>query len=305
MSNSSLVNYTKISPHRRTRTGKISKITIHHMAGNLSVETCGNVFQGSRVASSNYGIGSDGRVGLYVPEYQRAITSSSTANDNVAVTIEVANSKAANPWPVSDKAYNKLIELCADICKRNGIEGLVYTGDSSGNLTRHNMFAATLCPGPYLQARLPAIAAAVNKILGYTKIRYGCEGDLVKEAQELLIKAGYSVGSAGVDGDFGSGTLAAVKAFQEDKGLDVDGVIGDDTWAALRGAEPEEEPEDPEPEDENYIVRIKGETPVYKDRPVVVQTLSSGAFTIVEEVDGYGRLKSGAGWIPMKNTEKV
>lgn len=318
MSNSSLVNYTKISPHRRTRTGKISKITIHHMAGNLSVETCANVFQGSRVASSNYGIGSDGRVGLYVSESQRSIASCSTANDNVAVTIEVANSKAANPWPVSDKAYNKLIELCADICKRNGIEGLVYTGDSSGNLTKHNMFYATACPGPYLEARLPAIAAAVNKILGYTKIRYGCEGELVKEAQELLIKAGYSVGSAGVDGDFGSATLAATKAFQEDKGLDVDGVIGDDTWAALRGNEQKpEEPEEPEatepevkpevvePEEEDYMIRIKGDTPVYKDRPVVVQTLEKGAFTIVEEVEGYGRLKSGAGWIPLAKVEKV
>ncbi len=58
MSNSSLVNYVKISPNRTSpRRNKITKITIHHMAGNLSVETCGNVFAPrSRQASSNYGI---------------------------------------------------------------------------------------------------------------------------------------------------------------------------------------------------------------------------------------------------------
>lgn len=306
MSNSPLATYTKISPHRRTRTAKISVITIHHMAGNLSVETCGQVFQGSRVASSNYGIGSDARVGMFVEEKDRSIASCSTANDNRAVTIEVANSKAADPWPVSDKAYARLIDLCEDICKRNGIPGLIYTGDSSGNLTTHDMFYATVCPGPYLKSRMQAIAAAVNERLGYTVIRYGCEGDLVKEAQSLLIAAGYSCGAAGADGDFGAGTLAAVKAFQEDKGLAVDGIVGEETWAALRAGEPAE-PEDPELDEAtaDYMIRITGDTPVYKDRPVAVQTLTGGAFTIVEEVEGYGRLKSGAGWIPLAGTVRV
>lgn len=169
MSNSNLVNYTKISPNRTTpRKDKIKKITIHHMAGNLSVETCGNVFApSSRQASSNYGIGSDGRVGMYVEEKDRAWTSSSPANDNQAVTIEVANDGGANTnWHVSDKALNKLIELCVDICKRNGIKKLNYTGDANGNLTRHNMFASTSCPGPYLQSKFPYIAEQVNAKLG-------------------------------------------------------------------------------------------------------------------------------------------
>ena len=148
MSNSPLVNYTKISPHSNNpRQDKIKKITIHHMAGNLSVETCGNVFQ-SREASSNYGIDSNGRVGMYVEEKNRSWCSSNAGNDHQAVTIEVANDEYGGNWHVSDKALNKLIELCIDICKRNGIQKLNYTGDASGNLTRHNMFVATSCPRP-------------------------------------------------------------------------------------------------------------------------------------------------------------
>ena len=166
MSNSRLADYTRLSPNcTKPRRGKISKITIHHMAGNLTVEECGEVFAGSRKASANYGIGSDGRVGLYVEECNRAWTSSSSANDDVAVTIEVANSVAAGSWPVSRTAYDKLIELCADICRRNGIRRLNYTGDASGNLTMHKWFAATSCPGPYLEARFPEIAERVNALL--------------------------------------------------------------------------------------------------------------------------------------------
>lgn len=168
MSNSSLVNYTAISPNSSNpRNNKIKKITIHHMAGNLSVETCGRVFNSkNRQASSNYGIGSDGRVGMYVEEKNRAWTSSSPSNDNQAITIEVANDGGANTnWHVSDKALAKLIDLCVDICKRNGIASLNYTGDANGNLTRHNMFANTTCPGPYLQSKFPYIASEVNKRL--------------------------------------------------------------------------------------------------------------------------------------------
>lgn len=178
--NSSLVNYTKLSPHKNDSknpsitsrkhptynpSGKITKITIHHMAGNLSVETCGNVFQRNE-ASANYGIGSDGRVGLYVNEKDRSWASSSYANDFVAVTIEVANNSGAPNWTVSDTAYNKLIDLCVDICKRNGIKKLNYTGDASGNLTMHCYFAPTACPGPYLKKRFAEIASTVNARLG-------------------------------------------------------------------------------------------------------------------------------------------
>lgn len=166
MSNSPLATYTKISPNKTKRNKKISKITIHHMAGNLSVESCGNVFATTdRQASSNYGIGTDGRIGMYVPEDYRAWTSSNRDNDEIAVTIEVANDGGAPDWHVSDKALASLIDLCVDICKRNGMESLSYTGDPVGSLTRHNMFANTTCPGPYLQGKFPYIVKEVNKRL--------------------------------------------------------------------------------------------------------------------------------------------
>ena len=171
--NSSLVNYTKLSPNYNTRDRKISKITIHHMAGDLTVETCGNVFVSSvREASANYGIGSDGRVGLYVEEKNRSWASANRENDMMAVTIEVANDGGAPDWHVSDKALAKLIDLCVDICKRNGISKLNYTGDTSGNLTRHNMFVPTSCPGPYLQSKFPYIANEVNKRLSTNEEMY-------------------------------------------------------------------------------------------------------------------------------------
>lgn len=169
MSNSSLVDYTKISPNKSVRQGKISKITIHHMAGNYTVEKCGDIFApSSRQASSNYGVGTDGRVGLYVPENYRSWASSSSANDHIAVTIEVANDGGEN-WHVSDKALQKTIELCADICKRNDIKKLNFTGDKNGNLTMHKYFAATACPGPYLESKFGYIADEVNKILSGKK----------------------------------------------------------------------------------------------------------------------------------------
>lgn len=167
MSNSSLVSYTKLSPNcDHPRNHAIDKITIHHMAGDLSVETCGNLFANpNREASANYGIGSDGRVGLYVDEGDRAWASASPSNDNRAVNIEVANCATGGDWPVSSAAYNKLIDLCVDICQRNGIKALNYTGDTDGNLTEHRMFVATACPGPYLHERMGRIAAEVNSRL--------------------------------------------------------------------------------------------------------------------------------------------
>lgn len=167
MSNSKYVEYTRLSPNCSPRTAPISKITIHHMAVvNGTLEGVGARFADpDSYASANYGIDSDGKVALYVPEEKRAWTSSNSENDNMAVTIEVANSAAGPDWPVSAKAYAKLIDLCVDICRRNGIKQLIYNGTKYGTLTRHNMFTATACPGPYLQARFPEIAEAVNRRL--------------------------------------------------------------------------------------------------------------------------------------------
>lgn len=174
LSNSPLVSYTKLSPnHSGKRNHKIDTISIHCMAGNLTVESCGNLFaQSSRKASSNYGIGSDGRIALYVDEANRSWCTSSGANDNRAITIEVANTVAKDPWPVSDAAYESLIRLLVDICQRNGIERLLWKGDKSlvgqvdkQNMTVHRWFAAKACPGDWLYNRHGQIAAEVNKRL--------------------------------------------------------------------------------------------------------------------------------------------
>lgn len=178
MSNSSLVSYTKLSPnHSGKRTKSIDTITIHCMAGNLSIESCGALFaSSSRQASSNYGVGSDGRIGLYVDEGNRSWCTSSNANDQRAVTIEVANNGGAPDWPVSTQAYNALINLVADICKRNDIKKLVWSTNKSTrmnhlngcNMTVHRDYAAKACPGDYLYNRHSAIAQAVNSRLGST-----------------------------------------------------------------------------------------------------------------------------------------
>lgn len=175
MSNSSLICYTKISPNKTVCTGKVNDtISIHCMAGQLSVETCGNLFaKSSRQASSNYGIGPDGRIALYVEEKDRSWCTSNRANDMRAITIEVA-SDAKQPCAVKDAAYKALIELVTDICKRNGIKKLVWSTNKSDrmnhkngcNMTVHRDYAAKACPGDYLYNRMGEIAATVNAKLG-------------------------------------------------------------------------------------------------------------------------------------------
>ena len=177
MSNSSLISYTKLSPnHSGKRTKKIDTITIHCMAGQLSVESCGALFaKSSRQASSNYGIGPDGRIALYVDEGNRSWCTSSNANDQRAVTIEVA-SDATHPYAVKDKAYDALLDLVTDICKRNGIKKLIWSTSKNDrvnhlngcNMTAHRDYDAKACPGDWLYNRHGEIAAEVNRRLGAT-----------------------------------------------------------------------------------------------------------------------------------------
>lgn len=174
--NSSLVNYTKISPNRTiNRNHAIDTITIHCVVGQLSVETLGNVFADkNREASSNYGIGYDGKIGMYCEEKDRSWCSSNRANDNRAITIEVA-SDTKEPYAITTKAYNSLIKLLVDVCKRNGIKELKWKADKSligqvdkQNMTVHRWFANKSCPGTYLYSNMGKIAAEVNKQLTKT-----------------------------------------------------------------------------------------------------------------------------------------
>ncbi len=147
---------------------KVCKITPHHMAGVLSGEQCAKLFQNpNRQASANYCIGNDGDIVGCVDENNRAWTSSSSSNDCQAITIEVSNSSTGGDWPISEDAWNSLVNLCVDICKRYGFT-LKYDGTKNGSLTRHNMFAATSCPGKYLQNRFQELANTVNAKLNGT-----------------------------------------------------------------------------------------------------------------------------------------
>lgn len=168
MADSSLVSYERYSPNCSSRNGsKVVKLTPHHAAGNVSVETMGGLFANpERGASANYGIGSDGRTAQYVREYMRPWTSSSYDNDRQAITVEVANDGGAPDWHVSDKAFDSLVALAIDICRRHGLDSLTWTGDKSGTITAHYMFVATTCMGPYLTSKMPELARRVNEALG-------------------------------------------------------------------------------------------------------------------------------------------
>lgn len=248
MSNSTLATYTRISPNKTSpRNHKIDTITIHCMACDLSVERCGAVFaKRTRMASSNYGVGSDGRVGLYVEEKDRSWCSSNKANDHRAVTIEVACEPVA-PYKVTDAAMAALIELVADICRRNDIKQLLWKGDKNligqmdkQNMTVHRWFEKKACPGDYLYGKHGYIAAEVNKRLGVTAVQ----------------------------------------------------------------PEPAQQPAG------TYKVRITANTlnvrsgagTSYK---VTTTVKKNGIYTITAEQNGWGKLKSGAGWISLKYTERV
>ena len=175
--NSPLVAYTKLSPnHSGQRTHSIDRITPHCVVGQLSAESiCGCFTSKDRQASCNYGIGTDGRVSLCVEEKNRSWCSSSGSNDQRAITIECASDKTA-PYAMNSKVYASLINLCVDICKRNGKKKLLWFGDKNKTLnynpkademviTVHRWFANKSCPGDWLYNRLGDLATEVTKRL--------------------------------------------------------------------------------------------------------------------------------------------
>ena len=263
MSNSSLVSYTRISPNRNSpRSQPIRKITLHHMAGNMSLEAFGAlVAKSSRQMSANYAIDTDGNIGLFCPEADRSWCSSSRANDQQAITVEIANDGGAPDWHVSDAALEAAIRLCVDVCQRNGMPGLTWTGDSSGTLTCHYMFTATACPGPYLKGKMAWIAAEVNRRLAAGQGAAGDTGALVAGAELHLTRcplyvASTSTSAAGTvtgtywlwdDEQIGGRVRITNQADRVGQAGQVTGWINaSDACAALGGAPAEEQPETPE-----------------------------------------------------------
>ena len=175
-----MISYTKLSPNNSgKRIMNIDRITPHCVVGQCSVETLGEIFSNTSIkSSSNYGIGADGRVGMYVPENKRSWCSSSAANDQRAVTIECA-SDTNEPYAMNDAVYKTLVKLCVDICKRNSKTVLLWLGDKEKTLayspksnemilTVHRWFANKSCPGNWLYSRLGSLAATVTKELSGT-----------------------------------------------------------------------------------------------------------------------------------------
>lgn len=224
MSNSSLVSVTVKSPNNSgQRTMKIDRITPHCVVGQMGAASLGNWFaKKTTQASSNYGIGYDGKVGLYVDESCRSWCSSSAANDQRAVTIECASSTKA-PYEMYDAVYKSLIKLCADICKRNGKSRLLWFGDKAKTLayqpkademilTVHRWFANKSCPGDWLYSRMGDLAFKVTTQLAVEKaaeekaqkpdvvLTAGAELDLSKEP--LYVSASAAVRSSTITGRY-------------------------------------------------------------------------------------------------------
>lgn len=174
MSNSAMVSCIMLSPNNSgPRTHNIDRITPHCVVGQVTVQSLGAMFlPTSKGASSNYGIGVDGAIGMYVDEGNRSWCSSSNANDQRAVTIECASDTTA-PYAFRQVVYDRLIELCVDICKRNGKTKLIWIDNKDKALayepkagemllTVHRWFANKSCPGDWMYARMGDLAAKVT-----------------------------------------------------------------------------------------------------------------------------------------------
>lgn len=258
-SNSPLVSCTRLSPnHSGQRTHGIDRITPHCVVGQVTAESLGEIFSVStRQASCNYGIGRDGRVVLVVEEKNRSWCSSNAENDQRAVTIEVASDSTA-PYAFREEAYNALIALCVDICRRNGKKKLLWLDDRDSTLayqpaademvlTVHRWFAQKSCPGDWMYARMGELASRVTAALGgntpastpeatsaQNSLKEGSKGEAVKTMQIMLNACGFNCGEA--DGDFGRNTLSALLAFQTVYGLTADGVYSAECRSALESA---------------------------------------------------------------------
>lgn len=331
MSNSTLISYTKLSPnHSGKRTKKIDTVTIHCMAGQLSVESCGALFaKSSRQASSNYGIGPDGRIALYVDEGNRSWCTSSNANDQRAVTIEVA-SNATHPYAVNSKAYDALLDLVTDICKRNGIKKLVWStsknnrvGHLNGcNMTVHRDYAAKACPGDYLYNLQDEIAAEVNRRLGSgsstpsTGETAGSTADIkVGDVVEFTGSKHYVSATATSASSCKPGK-AKVTAIAKGKAhpyhlIAVSGggstVYGWTDAADIKTSSSSTAT--------SYLVKVTTDVLNIRKGPGTNYGTNGdirdkGVYTIVAESDGpgaskWGKLKSGAGWISLDYAKKV
>lgn len=309
MSNSPLVSYTKISPNKNSpRNHSIDTLTIHCVVGQWTAKQICDFFNNTaRQASCNYGVGCDGSIGLCVDEKDRSWCSSSASNDHRAITIEVA-SDTTHPYAVKDKAYIALIELLADICKRNGIKKLLWKGDKSlmgqvgkQNMSVHRWLAAKACPGDYLYNRHGDIATKVNAKLG-------SGGTVIPPPTVPSAGTLYRVRKAWTDGKSQIGAYADLGNAKATVDKNPGYTAFDESGKAVypgKGASTFVP----------YLVKVTADVlNIRKGAGTNYGTNGSirnrGTYTIVEEANGvgakkWGKLKSGAGWISLDLTQKV
>lgn len=305
--NSPLIVYTGLSPnHSGQRTHSIDRITPHCVVGQLSAETICACFPAGRDASCNYGIGTDGRVSLCVEEKNRSWCSSSSANDQRAITIECASDKT-EPYAMNSSVYNTLIKLCTDICRRNGKKKLLWLGDKNKSLnyapksdemviTVHRWFANKSCPGDWLYNRLGDLAAKVTAALGGSTQTPTADNAVWYRVRKTWADAKNQLGAYK--------ELANAKAcVDKHPGYSVFDVNGVNIYTSntTTSAVP-------------YKVRVSISDLNIRKGPGTnyarTQYIPVGTYTIVEEADGqgaskWGRLKSGAGWISLDYCKRV
>ena len=317
--NSSLVSYTKLSPnHSGQRTHSIDRITPHCVVGQLTAESiCGCFTSPSVEASCNYGIGKDGKIALCVEEKNRSWCSSSNVNDQRAVTIECA-SDTTEPYAFKDVVYQKLITLCVDICKRNGKKKLLWFGDKNKTLsyepksdemvlTVHRWFANKSCPGSWMYARMGDLAAKVTAQLGG-----GASEDTEADYPEKLTEGYYRVRKAWSDSKSQKGAYKilsnAKKCADANPGYSVFDNNGVNIYTPNTSTQTA--PDVP------FTVKVSiSDLNIRKgpgtDYAKTGKFTGKGVFTIVEVQSGqgssagWGRLKSGAGWISLDYAVKT
>lgn len=268
--------------------------------GQCSVETLGSIFAStSKEASSNYGIGYDGRIGMYVEEKDRSWCTSSASNDNRAITIEVV-SDTYHPYKVNDKAYKSLIKLLVDICKRNGIKKLVWSTNKSErmnhlngcNMTVHRDYANKSCHGDYLYNLHGQIAKEVNAQLG-------------SGASSMAKKTLYRVRKTWKDVKSQKGAFYdlsnAKKCAEQNKGYSVFDENGKAVYT-------------PKTTNSTGSFKVQISIPdlnIRKGPGANYAATCKEVFTVVEtkqgtgSAKGWGKLKSGAGWISLDYATKI
>ena len=310
--NSSLVKYTSLSPnHSGQRTHSIDRITPHCVVGQLTAEGICACFPKGREASCNYGIGKDGKVALCVEEKNRSWCSSSAENDQRAVTIECASDSTA-PYAFNTAVYNALIELCVDICKRNGKNKLLWLGDKTKTLnyapksgemvlTVHRWFANKSCPGDWMYSRMGDLATTVTKRLsgvsGGGSTTTTPTGKTLYRVRKSWSDAKSQIGAFSV--------LANAKSLVDKnpsyKVFDESGKVVYEKGSTSTAFKP-------------YTVRVTA-TDLYIRKGAGTNYsangfIKPGVYTIVAESSGqgaskWGKLKSGAGWISLDYAKKL